>query len=80
MPRTSVKSDGLSGAASIETRTSSWPRTGSKPVLSSGCRPSEAMSFFGFQIPPPFAPFSHPAHQMDKHPRDRIKRNENEEN
>src|SRR5438132_1526482 len=34
-PRTSIKSDGLSGAASIETRTSSWPRVGSETVLSS---------------------------------------------
>src|SRR5919197_1693167 len=35
MPGTSKKSDGLRGAASIETRTSSWPRTGSETVLSS---------------------------------------------
>src|SRR6266403_2941125 len=34
MPRTNKKSDGLSGAASIETRTSSWPRAGSATVLS----------------------------------------------
>src|SRR5260370_4603143 len=35
MPGMSKKSDGLIGAASIETRTSSWPRTGSVTVLSS---------------------------------------------
>ena len=43
------------------------------------CRRYEAMSFFGLQIPPPFAPFSRPVHQMDKCPRGRIERNEHEE-
>jgi hypothetical protein len=48
-------------------------------ILHWRCRRYEAMSFFGLQIPPPFAPFSRPVHQMDKYPRGRIERNENEE-